>query len=75
MPAVKKPTIIQQEEIIIKVFKKALIDKGWKMQHLAKLCRCSPQRISQIVNHPMTVQLDTVLMVASKLGIETIPIL
>ncbi len=75
MPAVRKPTIVQQEEIIVKTFKKALVDKGWQAQHLAKLCHMKPPQMSRVLNHPMNVQFDTILMIASKLGINSIPIL
>ena len=75
MPAVKKSPAVQQEEIIIKTFKKALIEKGWQAQHLAKLCKMEPSRISLILNHPMNVKIDTILMIAAKLDIDSIPII
>lgn len=75
MPAVRKSPAVQQEEIIIKTFKKALIEKGWQAQHLAKLCKMKPPQMSRILNHPMNVQFDTILMIAAKLGVDSIPII
>ena len=75
MPKIKKPTIIRQEEVVVKMFKKALVEKGWQSQHLAKLCQMKPSQMSRVLNHPMNVQFDTILTIASKLGIDSIPIL
>ena len=75
MPAVRKSPAVRQEEIIIKTLKKALVDKGWQAQHLAKLCKMEPSRISLILNHPMNVKFDTILMIAAKLGVNSIPII
>ncbi len=74
MPAVRKSPAVQQEEVIKKTLKKALVDKGWQSQHLAKLCGMEPSRISLILNHPMNVKFDTILMIAAKLGVNSIPI-
>ncbi len=73
MPTVRKPTIVLREEKIVKAFKKALIDKGWSVQHLAVLCNMQPSNLSRTINHPMKVQLETILMIAGKLGIDSIP--
>ncbi len=64
----------QTEEKIVKLFKHALIDKGWTVKHLAALCKIDAGNMSRIINHPMKVQLDTILMIAQKLGIENIPV-
>lgn len=74
MPKVAKPAIVQREERIVKAFHHARIDKGWTVKHLAELCKMDAGNMSRVINHPMKVQLDTILMIASKLGIENIPI-
>ncbi len=74
MPAVRESPAVQREKMIIKTFKKALIEKGWQAQHLAKLCKMEPSRMSLILNHPMNVKFETILMIATKLGIDSIPI-
>lgn len=73
MPAIRKSTAVQKEERITKSLKKALIDKGWSVQHLAALCGMQPSNLSRAINHPMKVQLGTILMIAAKLGLDSIP--
>ena len=75
MPAVKKPTWIRQEEEISKILKKALIDKGWTVAHLAELIKKDVSSVSRILNHPLKVRLETVLNIAEKLSISSIPII
>ncbi len=73
MPAVKKPAHVQREERIVKTLKIGLINKGWTVQHLADLCGMNPGNMSRTLNNPMSVRLETILTIASKLGIENIP--
>ncbi len=75
MPRINKPECILREERIVNDFKIALIEKGWTTKHLAELCRMAPGNMSRIINHPMKVQFETILMVAKKLGIDSIKIL
>lgn len=74
MPAVKKCSSIQREEKITKTLQHARIDKGWTVKHLADLCNMDAGNLSRVINHPAKVQLDTILLIASKLGIDSIPI-
>lgn len=74
MPAIKKPAAVQREERIVNTFKHALINKGWSVKHLAELCKMDAGNMSRVINHPTKVQFDTILMIASKLGIDSIPI-
>lgn len=73
MPAVRKPAHVQREERIVRALKKGLIDKGWTVQHLAGLCGMKPGNMSKTINHPMSVRLETILTIANKLGIDSIP--
>ena len=73
MPRIKKSTAEQREQNIIKTFKKALIEKEWSLNHLAELCNMDPGNMSRLINHPLRVKLETVLDVAKKLGIDSIP--
>lgn len=73
MPALRKSACVQQEERIVKAFKIGLIDKGWSVSHLAELCNMDKANMSRTINHPMSVRLKTILDVASKLGIDSIP--
>lgn len=73
MPAVRKPAHVQREERIVVALKKGLLDKGWSVQHLAELCGMKAGNMSRMINHPMSVKLETILTVASKLGIDSIP--
>ena len=74
MPAVRKPAHIRQEEKIVRTFKIGLLNKGWSVQHLADLCGMKAGNMSRTLNHPMSVKLETILTIASKLGIDSIPI-
>lgn len=73
MPRVRKLGAASKEEQITKLFKKALIDKDWTMTHLAKLCGKDTGHMSRLINHPMQRRFKDVLMVADKLGIDSIP--
>ena len=74
MPKLKKTPKELREEALVKSLKKGLIDKGYTVAHLAKLCKMDPGNLSRMINHPMSVKLDTVLFIASKLGIDSIPV-
>lgn len=73
MPKIKKPPSVRREEAIIRSFKIGLLDKGWTVAHLAELCGADAPRISRIINHPSKVRLETILNIAAKLGIDSIP--
>ena len=73
MPRVKKPDIVLREERIVKNFKIGLIEKGWTVSHLAQLCDMDVGNMCRVINHPMSVRLETVLNIAKKLGIDSIP--
>ncbi len=74
MPAIRKiTTSAQREDRISKAFKHALVEKRWTVQHLADLCCMKASNVSRTINHPLNVKLDTILMIASKLGIDSIP--
>jgi len=75
LPAIKKPVWVRQEEEISKLLKKALIDKGWSVAHLAELLKVDAGNLSRIINHPMRVRFETILMVANKLGFDSLPII
>ena len=74
MPAIRKPERVQQEEQITKTLKKALIDKGWTVAHLAELCDVQSANLSRTINHPMSVRFETIVKIFKKLGINSIPI-
>ena len=73
MPVLKKPPAVLRQETITKNLKKGLIDKGWTVKHLAQLCNMDVGTLSRTINHPMSVRLETVLDIAKKLGIDSIP--
>lgn len=73
MPAVRKPTHVQREERIVIALKTGLLNKGWSVQHFADLCGMKAGNMSRTINHPMSVKLETILVIASKLGIDSIP--
>ena len=73
MPRVNKPPSVKRAEAITRVLKVGLLDKGWTVAHLAELCGSDGPRISRIINHPQNVKLDTILNIAAKLGIDSIP--
>ncbi len=75
MPAVKKPVWVRQEEEITKVFKKALIDKGWTVAHLAQIIKKESGNVSRIINNPSKVRLETILLIANKLDVDSLPII
>ena len=73
MPTIKKTPSAKREEAITRALKIGLIDKGWTVAHLADLCGMHHGQTSRIINHPMKVRLETVLDIAAKLGISSIP--
>lgn len=73
MPKVKKLGIDYTSAEITKLFKKALIEKEWTVSHLAELCQKDVGTISKLINNPMKVKFETILNVANKLGIDSIP--
>lgn len=74
MPAVRESPAVRREKLITKTFKKALVEKEWTVTHLAKLCEMDTPQLSRSINHPMSVKFETILMIAVKLGIDSIPI-
>ena len=73
MPKVRKLGTEQKGEQITKLFKKALIDKEWTVKHLAELCGKDKTEIGRVINHPMRVRLETILTIADKLDIDSLP--
>lgn len=73
MPKVRKLGTSHKEEELTKLLKKGLIDKGWTVKHLAELCGKDADNMSTIINHPMRVRFETIMTIANKLGIESIP--
>lgn len=73
MPAVKKSAVVLREEKIVKTLKIGLVNKGWTVQHLADLYGMDHGNMSRTINHPMRVKLETILDIAKKLGIDSIP--
>lgn len=74
MPRVRKPACLEREENITKMFKHALIEKGWNMEHLAKVCGKKPSNISRNINHPFNANVSSLVLIADKLGIKEIPL-
>lgn len=74
MPRVRLCPSMQREKNISDILKKGLIDKGWSNKHLAKLLNMDAGNVSRILNHPMSVRLDTICRVAAKLGITELNI-
>lgn len=70
MPALRKRPEQLRSEAITKAFRHALIEKGWTQAHLAKLLGVNPPCVCRIISSPMTKQLETVLKVADKLGVD-----
>lgn len=73
MPAVRKFSSVLREEKISNAFKHALIEKGWTTKHLATICNMDAGNLSRVINHPAKVKLDTILLIASKLDIDSLP--
>lgn len=75
MPKIRISTTQQREKNIRDALKCGMIAKGWSNQHLAGLLNMCPGNLSKIINHPMSVKLETVCMIAEKLGIKELPVL
>ena len=73
MPKLKPTPSMQREKNIRDALKGGMIDKGWSNQHLAKLLGIDPGNLSKIINHPLSVKLETVYIIADKLGITALP--
>ncbi len=73
MPALKKSPAVLRQETITRKLKIGLLEKGWTVKHLAELCGTDAGTMSRTINHPMSVRLETVLDIAKKLGIDSIP--
>lgn len=81
MPKLKPTPSQQREDNIVLVLRNALNAKKWKQRHLLELLlatepslrNLTESRLSLILNHPMDVKFETVLIVASKLGVESLP--
>ena len=74
MPRVRSLGTNRKGENITKLFKKSLIEKEWTTKHLAELCGKDTSEVSRIINHPLRVRFETILLLADKLGIESLPI-
>ena len=74
MPALRKTTE-QQREISIKIaLTSARLEKGWTVGHLAKLLGMKAQQVSLIINHPLQREVQTLLRVSDKLGVNLLNI-
>lgn len=81
MPKLKPTPSQQREDNIVLVLRNALNTKKWKQRHLLELLlatepslrNLTESRLSLILNHPMDVKFETVLIVAAKLGVESLP--
>lgn len=74
MPKTTLCPSMQREKNISDLLKKGLVDKGWSVKHLAKLLGTDAGNLSRVINHPMSVKLDTICKVAGKLGITELNI-
>lgn len=74
MPKMTLSPSMQREREVSATLKKALIDKGWTNQHLAQLLCMNAGNLSRIMNHPMSVRLDTIFIIAKKLGVTSLNI-
>lgn len=72
MPKVK--SFNQQNDLICRMFKTALIEKEWTQSHLAKICGFSNSQMSRIINTPNKCCFSTIQQVSKKLGIKELPI-
>ena len=72
MPRVR--SLNQQSDKITKMFKIALIEKGWTQEHLAKICGKEKHLVNSIINDPEHRTFSNVLAVARALGINEIPV-
>ena len=70
MPKVRKSPSAQREENIKKFLKKALIDSGWSVQHLATLINVEQSNVSRAINHPLNCKITTLLRISDKLGVS-----
>ena len=73
MPKLKLSPSMQREKNIRDAFKCSMVAKGWSNQHLAELLNMCPGNLSKIINHPMSVKLETICTIADKLGIKSLP--
>jgi plasmid maintenance system antidote protein VapI len=73
VPKLRLSTSLQREKNISDALKKGMIEKGWSNQHLAALLNMCPGNLSKIINHPMSVRLETVCLIADKLGVRELP--
>lgn len=70
MPALKLSKEQERSRKITARFKYALEMKGWTQKHLAKLTGYDPGFLSRIINQPLQRDLQDVLTVADKLGVN-----
>lgn len=70
MPRIRKLPEVQREINISIFLKKALLEKGWKNQHLAELLGMDASQVSKIINHPLKCEIRTLLKVSDKLGVN-----
>ena len=73
MPKLKLSPSMQREKNIRDALKCGMVAKGWSNQHLAELLNMCPGNLSKVINHPMSVKLETVCIIADKLGIKSLP--
>lgn len=69
MPKLRKRPEELREFNLSACLKKAMIDKGLKNQHLAKLLGMNSGQLSRVINHPLHCNIKTLLKVSDKLGV------
>lgn len=74
MPTLRK-NVEQQRETAIKIaLTTARLEKGWSVGHLANLLGMKTPQVSVIINHPLQRELQTLLKVSDKLGVDLLNI-
>lgn len=63
------------EQNLTTQFRIAMFNKGWSQKHLGELCKMKQGQISRIINEPSRHNYSTVCVVASKLGITSLPVI
>ena len=74
MPRIKKLSCVEREENITKALQRALLDKGWSVGHLAKLCGKNISHVSRVIHNPLNVTVSSLVLISDKLGLREIPL-
>lgn len=70
MPALRKRPEEMRAKAITNAFRAALNNKDWEQTDLARLTGKAQSEVSRIINHPLSVKFDTILLFADKLGVN-----